>query len=608
MRGLLDIAVLWEMPCGRPHPSLSPADRARGPEGSAAVCRALPRVGSTAAGCAPQTLDRKSSCLSTDLHVHSRSSRWCSAGSFAPATSGPRIADGGVPPADGSVDATPAAAPDAGPPTAAAAAARPRDARVAELRRARARKPAAAAQRLGGHARPRAAGGAAPHGGRAALARPGGVRHAAQRRGQGVPDLLSRLRRGARPGPRDLGRRRAGQRRLQHPRPGLRRSALPARRDGARGGRHCPAPTIRARATSRSPGRCASSSATTSPGSPPRPGRAASARRRCFLAYRPPPAERRDVRRRRDVLDRRLRPVARRDSAPRRSAQVVHAARRRHQPRGCWPRRTRGRFASAGVLRLADIESGAVDRFAHLRRRRRAAPPRARQLVGERPAPRRGRRRCVARRPSWCCRIAAPAPELHRLPVVEPNGDSQQQVNDALVLGAHRLVPAARAPVLRRRTRSRSGSSRAPTGSSSRSTGWPTADDRVTATEVDARVRAHDVAGYLDLALHPAPAPDAARRRARRRARRTSRRTSAPARPDRRAPRRGRTSARRRPSTCGCGRGLLGARQLRRGLSLAAGAQPRRRRDDAVHQRTSGRARPALRAARRWSRRRWPAS
>ena len=71
-----------------------------------------------------------------------------------------------------------------------------------------------------------------------------------------------------------------------------------------------------------------------------------------------------------------------------------------------------GHFASAGVLRLADVESGAVDRSRPTTRPRGRVQPHA---VGRRaPAPRRRRRLVAVHLPGAA--HAAPAPELHRLP------------------------------------------------------------------------------------------------------------------------------------------------------------------------------------------------
>jgi hypothetical protein len=157
-----------------------------------------------------------------------------------------------------------------------------------------------------------------------------------------------------------------------------------------------------------------------------------------------------------------------------------------------------GHFASAGVLRLSDIESGAVDRFATYDSTQGGASSRT-QVVTE-----------LAHRgdhTGWHLSTYFVLRSLRLRQnftgfLTDPNGDSSQQLNDDLVLGATGSY-GYRLPIF------------APTdaiqvGFFAR-TDWidqsqkrvALADNRVTADEVDARVRAHDIAGYLDLALHP---------------------------------------------------------------------------------------------------------
>lgn len=157
-----------------------------------------------------------------------------------------------------------------------------------------------------------------------------------------------------------------------------------------------------------------------------------------------------------------------------------------------------GHFSSAGVLRLSDIESGVVNRFATYDATQGGASSRA-QVVAE-----------VSHRDDhsgWQLSTFLVMRSLRLRQnftgfLGDPNGDSSQQLNDALTLGAagsydHRLPLFAPNDTIR-------------VGFFAR-TDWidqsqkrlALADNRVTADEVDATVRAHDVAGYLDLALHP---------------------------------------------------------------------------------------------------------
>jgi outer membrane cobalamin receptor len=157
-----------------------------------------------------------------------------------------------------------------------------------------------------------------------------------------------------------------------------------------------------------------------------------------------------------------------------------------------------GHFASAGVLRLSDIESGAVNRFATYDATQGGASSRT-QVVAE-----------VSHREAGSAWQLSTYLVLRSLRLrqnftgflADPNGDSTQQLNDDLALGAtgsyeHRLPLFAPTDTIR-------------VGFFAR-TDWigqsqkrlAAVDNRVTADQVDARVRAHDIAGYLDVSLHP---------------------------------------------------------------------------------------------------------
>jgi len=172
-----------------------------------------------------------------------------------------------------------------------------------------------------------------------------------------------------------------------------------------------------------------------------------------------------------------------------------------------------GRFDSAGVLRLSDIESGAVDRFATYDDRQGGDSSRT-QLVltltdeAESEAP------ALEQAPErWSI---SPYLVLRTLRLrsnftgylTSPEGDSTQQINETLTLGARawyrRSLPlfSARdgleAGVMLRSDSIRQSQHR-----------LSLVDDRVTDDElspgIDARVRATDATGYIDLELHPLP-------------------------------------------------------------------------------------------------------
>jgi iron complex outermembrane receptor protein len=172
-----------------------------------------------------------------------------------------------------------------------------------------------------------------------------------------------------------------------------------------------------------------------------------------------------------------------------------------------------GRFGSGGVLRLADIESGSVDRFDTYDPEQGGTSSRT-QLVLEL----RDRADAVAPHVSaeleperWSLRPYAVFRSLRLRSnftgsLTSPEGDSTQQLNEATTLGANGSY--------RRRLELFSERDSLEAGVSLRSDAirqsqhrLSSANDRVTDDEltpgIDARVRATDAAGYLDLALHP---------------------------------------------------------------------------------------------------------
>jgi iron complex outermembrane recepter protein len=157
-----------------------------------------------------------------------------------------------------------------------------------------------------------------------------------------------------------------------------------------------------------------------------------------------------------------------------------------------------GHFDSAGVLRLADIQSGAVARFATYDPNQGGASTRV-QLVGE-----------LARSEADSRLQITPYVVLRTLRLrqnftgylSDPNGDSQQQLNDDVVLGgtaSYRL----RKKVFSSRDQFEVGISARSDWIDQSQKRLATVDQRVTAAQVDARIRALDVAGYVDLELHP---------------------------------------------------------------------------------------------------------
>jgi TonB family protein len=172
-----------------------------------------------------------------------------------------------------------------------------------------------------------------------------------------------------------------------------------------------------------------------------------------------------------------------------------------------------GRFDSAGVLRLADIESGRVDRFATYDDRQGGDSSRTQlvlTLTDERPA-----EPSTLEQPPERWGLS-PYLVLRRLRLrsnftgylSSPEGDSTQQINETLTLGARawyrRALPlfSARdgleAGVMLRSDSIRQSQHR-----------LSLVDDRVTDDEaspgIDAHVRATNATGYVDLALYPLP-------------------------------------------------------------------------------------------------------
>jgi iron complex outermembrane recepter protein len=157
-----------------------------------------------------------------------------------------------------------------------------------------------------------------------------------------------------------------------------------------------------------------------------------------------------------------------------------------------------GRFSSAGVVRLADVERERIDRFATYDPGQGGDASRA-QLVAE------VRRRDDVGAFNLSTYLVLRGMRLrHNFTgfLADPSGDGMQQLNDDVVVGA---TGGYQVPL-----RLFSERDSVEVGFSARHD-WITqsqrrlasVDGRVSATEVDARVRASDVGGYVDLALYP---------------------------------------------------------------------------------------------------------
>jgi hypothetical protein len=159
-----------------------------------------------------------------------------------------------------------------------------------------------------------------------------------------------------------------------------------------------------------------------------------------------------------------------------------------------------GRFSSAGVLRLADIESGAVSRFATYDASQGGANGRA-QVVGEL-----SRRDDDGELRLTTYLVLRSLLLRHNFTgfLTDPNGDAQQQVNDALVLGATGSY-RRRFPMFSPRDTIELGFLGRSDWIEQSQRRLAAADNHVTASEVDARVRARDVAGYADVWAFPLP-------------------------------------------------------------------------------------------------------
>jgi outer membrane cobalamin receptor len=158
-----------------------------------------------------------------------------------------------------------------------------------------------------------------------------------------------------------------------------------------------------------------------------------------------------------------------------------------------------GRFDSAGVLRLSDVESGAVDRFATYDPKQGGDSART-QVVLELSEAGEGGRWSVA--PFFVLRSLDLRSDYTGFLLDPVNGDTVLQQNDAVTFGmnARYRMPV---PIVGKRDAIEAGVYARADRITQSQRRLSVLDGHVTKDEVDAQVRASDVAGYLDLTLHP---------------------------------------------------------------------------------------------------------
>lgn len=158
-----------------------------------------------------------------------------------------------------------------------------------------------------------------------------------------------------------------------------------------------------------------------------------------------------------------------------------------------------GRFDSAGVLRLADVDGGAVDRFATYDPRQGGDASRT-SAVLEITSARDRERWSVA--PYVVVRSMTLRSDFTGFLLDPVNGDTALQQNDAVTLGMNARY---RHPLgwLSARDALEAGVSVRSDGVTQSQRRVSALDGHVTKVDVDARVRATDAAGWVDLAIYP---------------------------------------------------------------------------------------------------------
>ncbi|MGK3986767.1 TonB-dependent receptor [Sorangium sp. So ce136] len=159
------------------------------------------------------------------------------------------------------------------------------------------------------------------------------------------------------------------------------------------------------------------------------------------------------------------------------------------------------RFASAGVLRLDDLEAGKVDRLASYDPDQGGDSSRAQLVVDLRAARAPGEGLSLA--PFVVLRALRLRSNFTGYLEDPTSGDATQQLNEAVTVGAtasYRL----RFPLLSERDTFEAGVVARSDWIEQSQRRLAAVDDRPTATLVDGRVRATDIAGYLDASIRPA--------------------------------------------------------------------------------------------------------
>lgn len=157
-----------------------------------------------------------------------------------------------------------------------------------------------------------------------------------------------------------------------------------------------------------------------------------------------------------------------------------------------------GRFSSAGVLRLSDIETGKVDRFATYDPTQSGAASRS-QLVAELSSSSDHARWSLA---AYGVMRTFRLRENFTGYLNDPNGDSEQQLNEAMTTGAYGSYRRTLS-ILSDRDAVEVGFFARGDWIAQSQRRLSVADGSVTENSVDARVRALDAAGYVDLSLTP---------------------------------------------------------------------------------------------------------
>ncbi|MFT3837909.1 MAG: TonB-dependent receptor [Myxococcaceae bacterium] len=155
-------------------------------------------------------------------------------------------------------------------------------------------------------------------------------------------------------------------------------------------------------------------------------------------------------------------------------------------------------YATAGVLRLADIESGAVGRYDTYDPSQGGSGSRT-QLVAEL---RRNGTETSGNLTAFAVYRTMMLRENFTGYLTSPDGDAQQQLNDDLVLGFNGEY-RVKVPLFSSRDRVAIGISSRTDIIDQSQRQVASVDNHVIATPVNAKVRGYDIGAFLDLALHP---------------------------------------------------------------------------------------------------------